>query len=158
MSISARRTVLRMATPIFCERIKPAFRSTLWWKEIVDGGKPVQASLQLMPSLSISLAIISRRVGSESTYSILKHPSKQTLHIQVIIAGFAVKINFYTGSAFSGQFEYSSPVCLGWNFLKVGFRLRSLGFAFSYDPTGRTTPRQAHRMQHIHQVIIRAGR
>jgi len=34
----------------------------------------------------------------------------------------------------------------GWIFLKVGFRLRSLGFAFSYDPTGRTTPRQVNRV------------
>ena len=55
----------------------------------------------------------------------------------------------------------------GWIFLKVGFRLRSLVFAFSYDPTGRTTPRQVNRITcrepqgraiSIDYVIIRAGR
>jgi hypothetical protein len=46
----------------------------------------------------------------------------------------------------------------GWIFFNVGFRLRSLGFAFSYDPTRRTTPRQVNGVIGIDYVIIRAGR
>ena len=41
-------------------------------------------------------------------------------------------------------------------FIKVDFRLRSLGFAFSYDPTSRTRPRQVNRIIGIDQVTCPA--
>jgi hypothetical protein len=38
------------------------------------------------------------------------------------------------------------------------FRLRSLGFAFSYDPTGRATTRQGARDRRVRRGKIRKGK